>query len=77
VILETKRSREAIARIGAGNRLRELEQFKAFMDLPPPPTETPVHALTEANSSQRKAHNREGYGMRVLESKGATYSFKG
>jgi len=82
VILEAKRSREAMERLGLGGekeRLQKLEQLREVMDLPPPPQGAPEHrfqAPQEANSSQRKAHNREGYGIR-LESKGATLGFSG
>jgi hypothetical protein len=75
VILETKRSREAVERLkGPRERLKELERFKEFMELSPPPAEPQVSAPQEANTSQRKAHNREGYGIR-LESKGASFSY--
>jgi hypothetical protein len=70
VILETKRSREAVERLGGGkNELKQLEQLAAMM--PPPPTASPA---PEANTGQR-AHNRDGYDRRV-SAMGASISYQ-
>jgi hypothetical protein len=70
-ILETKRSREALGRLGGKQELRQLEQLAAVM--PPPPTASP--APVELNMSSQRDHNREGYDRRVrYDAMGATLS---